>query len=87
MVAGLAHESRNALQYSQACLEMLVLNGRDRPEALELIARLQRAQDDLHHLYEDLRGYAAPIKLAKVPGDLTQVWRESMGSPREGPRL
>ncbi len=39
MVAGLAHESRNALQRSQACLEMLALVVRDRPEALDLIDR------------------------------------------------
>ena len=38
MVAGLAHESRNALQRSQACLEMLALTVKDRPEALDLIA-------------------------------------------------
>ena len=67
MVTGLAHESRNALQRSQACLEMLALAVRDRPEALDLIERLQKAQDHLHHLYEDVRGYAAPIKLDKSP--------------------
>ena len=39
MVTGLAHESRNALQRSQACLEMLALAVRDRPEALDLIDR------------------------------------------------
>jgi len=77
MVAGLAHESRNALQRSQACLEMLALAVRDRPEALDLIARLQTAQDHLHHLYEDVRSYAAPIKLDKVPCDLATVWREA----------
>ena len=36
MVTGLAHESRNALQRSQACLEMLALKVRDRPEALDV---------------------------------------------------
>ena len=66
VVAGLAHESRNALQRSQACLEMLALTVRDRPEALDLIERLQQAQDHLHTLYEDVRSYAAPIKLDKV---------------------
>jgi DNA-binding NtrC family response regulator len=35
MVTGLAHESRNALQRSQACLEMLGLIVRDQPQALE----------------------------------------------------
>src|SRR5262249_40119520 len=34
MVAGLSHESRNALHRSQVCLEMLTLEVEDRPEAL-----------------------------------------------------
>ena len=42
MVAGLAHESRNALHRGQVCLEMLTLEVEDRPEVLNLIARLQR---------------------------------------------
>lgn len=77
MVAGLAHESRNALQRSQACLEMLALAVRDRPDALALIARLQKAQDHLHLLYEDVRGYAAPIVLDRRPCELAAVWREA----------
>jgi PAS domain S-box-containing protein len=77
VVAGLAHESRNALQRSQACLEMLTLAVKDRPEAIDLISRLQKAQDHLYHLFEDVRGYAAPIKLEKGPCDLAAVWREA----------
>ncbi len=77
MVTGLAHESRNALQRSQACLEMLTLSVRDRPDAIGLIDRIQKAQDHLHTLYEDVRGYAAPIKLDRVACDLRQVWREA----------
>ncbi len=57
MCAGLAHESRNALQRSQACLEMLALKLVDRPDTLRLIGRVQQAQDDLHRLYEDVREY------------------------------
>ena len=72
VVAGLAHESRNALQRSQACLEMLALAVRDRPEALDLINRIQKAQDHLHSLYEDVRSYAAPIKLDKHPCELAR---------------
>ena len=37
MVTGLAHESRNALQRGQSCLEMLALKVSDRPEAIDLI--------------------------------------------------
>ncbi|HZW30613.1 MAG TPA: ATP-binding protein [Isosphaeraceae bacterium] len=77
VVAGLAHESRNALQRSQACLEMLALAVRDQPRALDLIGRIQQAQDHLHHLYEDVRSYAAPIQLDKTLCDLCVVWREA----------
>lgn len=77
MVAGLAHESRNALQRSQACLEMLRLKVEDRPDCLDLLERLQAAQDHLHHLYEDVRGYAAPIGLERRICRLDDVWREA----------
>ncbi len=77
MCAGLAHESRNALQRSQACLEMLALKVEDRPAALDLIARIQSAQDHLYHLYEDVRSYAAPIKLDRHECLLSDVWREA----------
>jgi PAS domain S-box-containing protein len=77
MVTGLAHESRNALQRSQACLEMLVLNVGNRPEALDLITGIQEAQDDLHRLYEEVRNYAAPIRLDRRPCCLSEVLREA----------
>src|SRR5262249_48062243 len=57
MVAGLAHESGNALARSQACLEMLALEVQDRPEALTLVVRTQKAQDHLQQLYEEVRNY------------------------------
>lgn len=77
MVAGLAHESRNALQRSQACLEMLALKVRDVPDAANLIGRIQQAQDDLQRLFEDVRSYAAPVKLERAGVDLGMVWREA----------
>ncbi|AMV37235.1 two-component system sensor histidine kinase NtrB [Planctomyces sp. SH-PL62] len=75
--AGLAHESRNALQRSQACLEMLALKVEDRPDAVDLIGRIQQAQDDLHRLYEDVREFAAPIHLELRPCRLSDVWRRA----------
>ena len=75
MCAGLAHESRNALQRSQACLEMLALKLVHLPDTLGLIGRVQQAQDDLHRLYEDVREYAAPIKLVARDCDLAEIWR------------
>lgn len=76
MMAGLTHESRNALQRSKACLDMLELEVEDRPEALELVRRLERAQEHLQQLYEEVRDYAAPIVLKREPCDLQGVWRE-----------
>ena len=75
-MTGLAHESRNALQRSKACLEMLVLEVEDRPEALDLVARTMRAQDHLQLLYEEVRQYAAPIVLKRERVDLCELWRE-----------
>jgi PAS domain S-box-containing protein len=77
MVAGLTHESRNALHRSQVCLEMLALEVEDLPESLNLISRIQVAQDDLYRLFEDVRSYAAPIRLEIRASDLSEIWREA----------
>jgi PAS domain S-box-containing protein len=76
-MAGLAHESRNALQRSQSGLEMLGWLVQDRPRAVELLARVQKAQDDLLRLYEDVRSYAAPVHLRPEPVNLAELWREA----------
>jgi PAS domain S-box-containing protein len=77
MMTGLAHESGNALARSKACLEMLAWEVQDRPEALDLIARIQKAQDHLQQLYEEVRGYAAPLKLEREVWDVAAVWRQA----------
>jgi PAS domain S-box-containing protein len=89
MVAGLAHESRNALQLIQASLEMLLLEVEDRPEAVELIASIQGAEDRLHRLFEDIRGYAAPIMLECDTYNIAKVWRGAWEqvAPRRNGRL
>lgn len=86
---GLAHESRNALQRSQACLEMLARRVKDRPEALELIGRIQNAQNHLHRLYEEVRGYAAPLRVQYERvnlGDLLQEVWDHLEVARKGRR-
>jgi two-component system sensor kinase FixL len=77
MVAGLAHESGNALARSQACLEMLALEVEDRPEALDLVARIQKAQNHLQQLYGEVRTYAAPLKLERQMHSLCSIWRQA----------
>jgi PAS domain S-box-containing protein len=77
MAAGLAHDSRNMIQRSQACLDRLAWALQDNPHALDLVGRARRAQDDLLRLYEDVREYAVPIRLAYGPCDLAAVWRQA----------
>jgi two-component system, LuxR family, sensor kinase FixL len=87
MVAGLAHESRNALQRGQACMEMLAFRLEDRPETLDLLTGIQDAQDDLNRLYEEVRCYAAPIRLELLDCRLSEVLREAweqLGPARRG---
>jgi PAS domain S-box-containing protein len=75
-MAGLVHESRNALQRSKANLEMLSLEVEGRPEALKLVGRVEKAQEDLHKLFEEVRQWAAPLNLRHEPCNLRQLWRE-----------
>jgi len=87
MMTGLAHESGNALARSKACLEMLAWEVENKPEALELIDRIQKAQNHLKHLYEEVRGYAAPFKLEREVWDLSGIWRqawENLAVSRQG---
>ncbi len=76
MVAGLAHESGNALGRSQACLEMLAFRVEHDPAATDLVRRLQAAQDDLQRLHEQLRQYAAPMLLRRERVDVREAIRE-----------
>jgi PAS domain S-box-containing protein len=87
MMTGLAHESGNALARSQACLEMLAMEVEDRPEALNLVARIQKAQNHLQQLYSEVRNYAAPLKLERQMHSVRSIWRQAwsnLADPRQG---
>ncbi len=75
-MAALVHESRNALQRSKASLEMLLLEIEDRPEAVRLVGRVQKAQEDLHRLYEEVRQWAAPLQVRREECNLRELWQE-----------
>lgn len=77
MMTGLAHESRNALQRSRACLELLSLEVEGLPEALDLVERVHKAQDDLQRLFEEVREYAAPIHLSRQACWLDNAWQQA----------
>ena len=76
-MTGLAHESRNALQRSQAFLELLAGGLADRPDEFKLVGQIQTAQNHLHHLYEEVRQYAAPIQLKLQPVEAWELVSET----------
>jgi signal transduction histidine kinase len=82
VTTALAHESRNLLQASQAGLERLSWRLSDRPDALALVQRVQNAHKELARLFEDVRGYAAPLQLDCQPCQLPVIWRESWNEVR-----
>jgi len=77
MVTGVAHESRNALQQIQACCGLLEWKLEDHEDVHGLITDLQKAKDRLHRLFDDLRGYAAPMTLDRRLSNLCAVVNEA----------
>ncbi len=85
-IAGLAHESRNALARIQANLRRLARRVNNQPELVELIDNALQAQEDIRQLFEDVRQYAAPMHLKMQFADLgeltAQVWDQLKVSRR-----
>lgn len=80
MMTGLAHESRNALQRSRACLDMLSLDLESAPEQQDLVRRSRSALVELQTLYEEVRNYAAPIQLERSRQNLQRLCNETWGN-------
>lgn len=86
-MTGLAHESRNALARTQANLRRLARRVKDEPELLELIDGALVAQEDVQRLFEEVRQYAAPLRLKRELTDVRQLIRiawDETSSAREG---
>lgn len=81
VVAGMAHESRNALQRMQSSVNRL--RRRLRIEEQVILESIQHACDDLQRLYEDIRLYASPMALDKSQDSLVGIWREVWGEVKE----
>lgn len=73
MLSVLSHESRNALQLTQANLEMLALEVEDRPELLDYVSGIQSAQNRLLRLFDELRAFSAPISIDREPCNLQNL--------------
>lgn len=82
-ITSLAHDSRNALQRSQVCLEMLIKRIQDQPAALDLAQRSQIALRELHQLYDRLKRFAAPVVLDPDVVPLTEIWDQAISDLRE----
>lgn len=86
-MAGLSHESRNALQRIQASVDELAELGADRPDLLTHIAGIRHSQDDLFQLYEEVREFAAPVRLDRRVCDLDNIVHDTWATlaiKREG---
>lgn len=77
MMTGLAHESRNALQRSRACLDILELELLGQPDQQNLVQRIQSAILELQTLYEEVKNYAAPIALERSDQKLEHLCNEA----------
>jgi PAS domain S-box-containing protein len=76
-MAVLSHENRNALQNCLAALQMLRRIVDKEGRHVKYVEAAIKALDGLRHTYEDIRQYAAEMKLEKEPASLTELWRET----------
>lgn len=77
VVTMMAHESRNYLQRICISLEFLEEIAKDNPAILAEIAHIQAAEQGLERLLEELRQFAAPMKLDKHDCHLRDIWRQA----------
>lgn len=91
MMAGLAHESRNAFQKSHACLTNLAFDVCEMPESLELVQKVQNSLDHLNALLDEVRNYSAPIVLEKsncnIESIIRETWSQLSGANANSPTI
>ncbi|SMP42829.1 hypothetical protein SAMN06265222_101847 [Neorhodopirellula lusitana] len=78
-VAGLAHESRNALHRINASVEMLRLDIPVDSDLRDEVDSIARASAELHSTLEEVREFAAPVQLHREMVMLHDVWRRVWG--------
>ncbi|MDX9973398.1 MAG: PAS domain S-box protein [FCB group bacterium] len=75
MATAFSHESRNAIQNSTAAFEMLRRATADQPRLQAYADMGLRALKDLRQIHEDVRDYAAPLRLERSRRPLDTLWR------------
>lgn len=86
-IASVSHEARNVLYALKMGLDLLRHSFDDRDKALEIIQEMENEQHRLARLFEDVRGFAAPIQLERSPHNLSEIWQKawtSLEGRREG---
>lgn len=86
-MARLAHEGRNSLQRIQTAVETAQVVGGFGSVVGDQLAAIERASDGLNALLEELRNFAAPLSLERLPTKLAKIWRDAWqatSSLREG---
>jgi signal transduction histidine kinase len=68
------HQALNVLQCSQACLQLLRLEIGERAQAADYLNRLQKAQESLQRLCDNVREFAAPLQLQPRRCDARDIW-------------
>jgi len=76
MIAGIAHESRNAIQRIQSGIDLLKLDVHDQ-NLVSQIDKIEEANISLKSMLDEIRDYAAPINLEHREVDLSSVWRHA----------
>lgn len=82
----LAHESRNSLQRIQLAVGNARLTAQDNPQLLSQLASIERSSEEIGALLTEVRGYAAPLNLDRLPSRVADLWREAWRSLAESRR-
>lgn len=77
MIAVVTHEARNALQLTQANLEMLAEEVVGQEEPTRLVGRVLQIQDKLKTLFDDIRSSVAPLVVKPQRSNLATTVRKT----------
>jgi signal transduction histidine kinase len=79
-IATLTHEARNVLSALKMGLDMLPMI-LDEPDAIRTtIGHLKNCELRLRRLFEDVREFAAPIRLERTDFNISDIWRKAWRS-------
>lgn len=73
----LAHESRNTLQRIQVAAGIARLRAEGNPQIQKQLDIIERSSEEIGELLVEVRSFATPVKLDKMPSDLSGLWREA----------